>query len=103
MKTYQSKTQQLTCRSFFSLAIILSFLFLTVLIKTKVRYLGYASYQLGQEARQLETHRRNQIAELASLREPSRLNALANSELTLRELRPGETIRLSENRWGVRQ
>ena len=90
-------------KPFFSLAIVLLFLFAAVFTKVELRQMGYRYYQLSQEERRLQTHLRSQVAEVAELSQPQRLHGLAQEQLTLRQSQHGEIIRLGTSEWALKQ
>lgn len=82
-------------KPFFSVIIILSFMFLLVFVKMDNRQMGYKLFKLYQKEKKAREEQRHHMAELARMTSPERIRRLAISRYSFRPAEDGQVIRIA--------
>lgn len=81
---------------FISVAFFIVALFSVVLCKMELRRVGYSVLKLTREERSLRDEQREQMIQLARMTRPERLQAVAQSRLTLKKAEAGQIIQMTQ-------
>ena len=88
---------------FVSVAFLIVALFSVVLCKMELRRVGYSVLKLNREERSMRDEQREQMIQLARMTRPERLQAVAQSRLTLKKAEAGQIIQMTQQGVAFRQ
>ncbi len=90
-------------RPYFSIFIIIGFLFTIVFLKMEIRRIGYTDLKLSRVEKRTRDLSRGQMIALAKVTRPDRLQKVAESRLTLRKAESGQIIQMTDSGRSIKQ
>lgn len=95
MEDYETQAKELA--PFATIFIVIASLLCVVFFKMEARRMGYSVLKLTREERQMRDHERQQLIQLAKITRPERLQAVAQTRLTLKKPESGQIIQMTES------
>lgn len=95
-KTIKMKSHQ-DWKPFFSVVIILCFLFIFAFIQIENRRIGYSFLSLLKQEKSLKTKQRAKVAKLAKMRGADRIQYIATQKLPMRQAEHSQIIQMTSS------